>query len=118
MKLLLAIADPNIAEFFTVQRSTGEFAIGGWRDTKKNIKTRGNVSVATVTDVDAQPEGDRVRGAINVWCKQELFVTRTQPEKGVSDIVLWRGEQYRVLNVLPYPQRGYWKAFCVRMRGN
>lgn len=118
MKLNLAIADPNVASFFVIIRSVGEFAIGGWHDTKTKIRARGNVSVAAVTDIDEQPEGDRIRGAINVWCNQEIFVTHAAPTPGTSDIIFWHGEEYRVDSVVPYPERAYWKATCLRMSGS
>lgn len=119
MKLSLAFADPNIASFFSILRSTGgKFAAGGWTDTKTTLKGRGNVSLASPKDVKALPEGDQITGMISVWSRQELFVTHANDTPGTSDIIVWRKEQYRVVSVIPYPERGYWKAICARMSGN
>lgn len=118
MKLSLAIADPNVASFFVIRRSSGSFQAGGWQATNKDIKARGTVSVGAATDIDPQPEGDRITGMISVWCSQEMFATHAEPTPGNSDVIIWRKEQYRVMNVMPYPERGFWKAICTRMQGS
>jgi hypothetical protein len=117
MQLNCAIADPQMTEFFVIQRSTGQFSLGGFTDTKQNINAYGGVSVAGGKDLDQTPEADRVTGAMKFWMQKEIFVTHETPTAGVSDIIIWKGHHYRIASVLPYPNRGYWSAIGFRMEG-
>lgn len=118
MNLGLSIADPNVAEFFTVTRTVTSFVAGGTETTPMDIPLCGNVSAASARDINALPEGDFVSEALAFWCQQELFVTHADPQPGTSDVIAWQGERYRVMSVFRYPSRGYWKAICVRLAGD
>ncbi len=120
MDVSLAIADPNLSEFFTVLRSVGHFDAGGWVEDKKiTLKIYGVVSVAAVKDIDMTEEADQVRGMANFWARQEIFVTHENgsDSMGTSDVLVWRGEEYRVMQVAPYGNRGYWKGTAQRKLG-
>jgi hypothetical protein len=106
------VTDPDFAQTFTIRRSTGSFVTGIFQSTTTDIKAVGTISVANAKEVAMVPEGDVIKGMM-VFHSQVL-IQATRP-KGASDILIWRGEQYRVLNVFPYVDYGYYKALATRM---
>ena len=58
MNVGLGVADPNVADFFTIRRSSTAFVAGGTENTQTVIPTQGNISSASARDVNALPEGD------------------------------------------------------------
>ena len=125
MDLSLALADPNMAEKFTIIRSEGAWGLGGWQETKRtNITARGVVSVASAKQMDTLPEADTIHGAIVVNTRTQIFGTHiatSGPDDartpGTADIIVWRGQNYRVVTTNPYRTRGYWWAIAQRMLG-
>jgi hypothetical protein len=116
MNLSQALTDPQMAEFFLVLRSQGQFAAGGWTDTKTEIKFRGIIRIAQAEDLSMTEDADVVLGAIVIESGQKIYRTHADGQTaGVSDIVVWNGEKYRVFSVAPYPNRGFWKALAARM---
>ena len=113
------ILDADLAESFQIVRSAGQFVAGGWNDAKKTIKAFGIVTMARARDIEMLPEGDRTLEARAFYCTQPLYVSHdnSQDGRGTSDILQWGGSSYRVLNVLEYGNRGYWKAIAVRLSG-
>jgi hypothetical protein len=121
-----------LPEPYTIQRSTGQFTSSGWITTPTNVAGYGVVSVASAQDLNMVPEGDRVTGAMVFHSQQRIYETQQDGGYGqadyggggfgtaqqfVSDQIAWKGQLYRVLNVSPYPNRGYWRAVGVRMSG-
>ena len=113
------ITSGDMAESFTVTRSTGSFAVGGkWQENISVFTAYGIVTDAGARDLLQIPEGDRVKGAMIFWCKQELFVTRNAGDQsGVSDRINWQNDYFRVQSVKRYPQRGYFRAVACRLSG-
>ena len=63
MDLSQAVNDPDMAELFTIVRTSGAFAAGGWQPgTPQNIQGYGVVSIASGKDLEMVPEGDRIAG--------------------------------------------------------
>jgi hypothetical protein len=120
------VTDPDLAESYTIQRSTGSFEFGGWVTTPSTIPGYGVVSVATEQDLEMIPEGDRVTGSMVFHSEARIYETQLDGAGGitvgattqrVSDKILWNYQLYRVLHVSPYPNRNFWKAVAVRMAG-
>lgn len=113
-----AVTNSDIAETWTLTRSVGSFKVGGWsNDSSQPIQFYGVVSVAGQRELSMVPEGDRAMGAMVFWSIAEMFITNVTGSQ-TSDIITWRGEQYRIRNVRHYPQRGYFRAVAVRMVGD
>ena len=109
------ITDDDFAQSFNVYRISGVFGIGGWiADPEQTIPMSGVVTVTSVRDLEQIPEGDRVRGMMTFHTTEELFVTR---QGAISDEIEWRGDRYRVYQVSPYVDYGYFKAIGSRMSG-
>ena len=120
------ITDPDLAQSYTVLRSTGSFVKGLWtEDTPTSITMTGVITVANDRELDQIPEGDRIKGAMVFHSTQVLYTTRVGTNEsrkatrsGISDKIVWRGEQYKVLNVSPYIDYGFYKAIGERIKGN
>ena len=104
---------------FTVIRSTGgSWVDGEWTEgTPTEIEMQGIVSVANERELNMVAEGDRIKGAMVFHTIYEIFVTRTGNNKGTSDKIVWRGEEYKISNVAPYVDYGYYKGIGVRIKG-
>jgi hypothetical protein len=132
------VAGNLLTESYSILRSTGYFAIGGYKTKATEIPGFGVVSVATDQDLLMVPEGDRVSGAMVFHSEQRIYETQMDahppnsgfgqggydggtygsgPTQHVSDIILWNFQKYRILNVGPYPNRQYWRAIGVRLSG-
>lgn len=123
MDLSLAFTDPNISEAFVVLRSSGHPGAGGWvEDTVQEITAHGTIGIAASKDIETLPEADVVHGAITINTRTQLFVTHDVnadiSTAGTSDIIVWQNENYRILKLYPYRNRGYWWAVASRMAGN
>lgn len=108
------IQDPDFAQTYSVQRDSGKLVNGRWVPNTTNFDITGVVTVANSQDVQQLPEGDRVVGIMAFHSTQLLQITN--PE-GISDIITWRGEQYKLLQVYPYGDYGYYKALGARIQG-
>ena len=117
MDLSEVINDPELAEAFTILRSTGSFGAGGWSETKATVPAYGVVSPSSPDDIQQLPEGDRVAGNTTFYTSQAMYITHGGQQAGTSDIIQWQGQQWRLAQVWDYSTRGYYKAVGVRMSG-
>jgi len=119
MQVMDAIANCDLAEPYQVLRSNGSFVNGGYEEIETTLNLWGVVSNVSAEELSQTPDADRVTGARGFHCLQQLFRTHDDSQgTGTSDIIVYKGTQYRVLAVLPYANRGYWKAIAVRMAGD
>lgn len=112
------VLDGDMAEAYTILRSSGQWAAGGWQEKpRQSIAGFGVVSEARAKDIAMLPEGDRAGEFRAFYSAQPLFTTRESAYEGngTSDILVWQSIQYRILTVALYGNRGYWKAIAVRM---
>jgi hypothetical protein len=73
---VVADADLQAPQPFTILRSVGEFVIGGFESTTVSIPAYGPVQRATDREVQMLPEGDRVGGIMAFWWTQPIYSTR------------------------------------------
>ena len=112
------IHDPDFVQAFTVYRRSGDFVNGVWTgDTSEELTMLGVVTVMRATELRMVPEGDRISGGMNFHSRDPIYPTRVGEYQGTSDQILWRGSLYRVLNVAPYEDYGYYKASAERIEG-
>lgn len=120
------IEDPDFAQKFTVIRSVGSFVKGVWTEgTPIEIEMIGVISVASSKDLRQVPEGDRITGAMVFHSLKQIYTTRVgsgtgrrATTTGISDKILWRTEEYKIVSVSPYIDYGYYKAIGERIKGN
>ena len=112
------VDDQDFAQSFTITRSqNGKFVLGRWQNSTVTVGMWGSIQPPEPEELEQVPEGDRMLGVIAVHCTQRLYETNTNQTDGISDQVIWHGENYRVFKVYPWNDYGYWKALAVRMSG-
>jgi hypothetical protein len=109
------IHDPDFCQPYTLYRKTTVLVGGRPRHTEKIIQRNGVITAATTKDLLQVPEGDRVKGIIAVYDTEPLQVTN---ETGTSDEILWHDERYRLFQLWPYKDYGYYKALAERIAGD
>lgn len=113
------VTSPDLAQPFTIFRSTGgKFLAGNWTSQTQQIDYFGTVSVASSRDIEMIPEGDRVREVMAFWSDEPIYGTGSATSGRSSDIIVWQGNQYRVLAVFRYLDYGYYKALATRMKAD
>lgn len=110
------VNDPDLgAQPFTVQRYTnGTFTVDGFQETPATIPLFGAIQPATPESLRQVPEADRVEGMLEVFCQKELYRTN---QTGTSDVIVWRGTEYRIASVMPWVDANYWVAIAARIGG-
>jgi len=106
------IFDPDFCQNFVVQRKVGEWADGRFVESTGSFNFTGIIIPASAQEINQAPEGDRVTGMMKFYSVNEVYTTN---EYGTSDIVVWRGKSYRIINVTPFVDYGYFLAFGVYM---
>ena len=117
LNLSRVAVSPTLGSPYQIVRTTGHFDAGGWiSDAPATLNAFGIVSAGTDRDLQQVPEGDRVTGSkFFVWIKP-IYQTN-ESRSGISDVILFGGDQYRVKTVLVNGEAGYWKVHAVRMSG-
>lgn len=111
------VSDPDLAQPFTILRSTGSWVNGVWQSTVVSTPSYGVIAEPTEVDLEMVPEGDKVKGAIVVWSPQIIYATHaTEGAGGSSDIIIWNGLNHRVLQTKLYSDYGYYRAIATRMK--
>jgi hypothetical protein len=115
MDISWLIEDPDFAQIFTVHRRTGKWVEGAFElDPTRAITMVGVVQPAGAQDMEQLPEGDRVKGMMKFYSRQELYRSRVDGDgesAGVSDEVEWRGKRFKIISVIPWPDQGFYVAF-------
>ncbi len=109
------IKNPKFTQKYTVYRKAGDWVGGRWIPSESEITITGVVTAPSAKEILQVPEGDRVKGVMCFHAKQELFVTRSE---GTSDEIFWNRNRYRLSQVMPWADYGYWKAFGIRMEAD
>ena len=113
------INDQDFSGAFTVLRSQGSWNNGVWNPgTPQQVTLYGAIQPASEKETRVLPEGDQIVAAIKVYCTSPLYTTQVSPTAATSDLVVWNGENYRVLKLLPWQGNGYYRAIAARMAGD
>ncbi len=121
INLAAVIHSPMLSQSITIKRSSGiweegEFVSDGY--SPETLIMRGIVTVASPRDLQVVPEGDRQSGAIKVLTTERLYVTgETDCNSNFSDIIVWRGEEYRIHSVTPDADYGFYRTIATRVLG-
>lgn len=115
-----AVLDPDLGECFSVTRQTtgsGIFVAGSFQPGPTTKLTfYGIVSVAEPKTLRQVPEGDRVEGSMQIISSQRLYQTLASRD-ATSDVVTWKGDQWRVQSSAPWVSWGFWISVISRMKG-
>ena len=119
MNLGRVLSNPAFKRDFTVLRSIGDFAVGGWQEnTPKQIDMTGVVLPTTAKDILQVPEGDRVTESLTFYSILPLYVTHNDSRPGTSDRIMIDGGKYRLFAAKDYHAFGYYKVIGMRMSGD
>jgi len=106
------------SQAYTVLRSTGSFINGRWTENPEiEVSMYGLIMVMSEKELAQFPEADLIKGAMIFCSTQEIFTTRTGTSQGTSDRIVWRGEEYKIFNVAPWVDYGYFRAAGERTKG-
>lgn len=118
INLAHVIHSPMLSQSIKIERSAGEWENGefvpGMR--KRTISLQGIVTVASPRDLRMVPEGDRQSGAMKLLTQERLYVTGENGDN-YSDVLLWRGERYRIYSVTPDADYGFYRSIATRAVG-
>lgn len=113
INLSRVILDPRIRQStpFTIYRKSTTWQHGKPVSSENTISLNGIITPASARDLEQVPEGDRVGGEITILTIEPIYVTR---EEGTSDEVEWAGDRYRVFNVFPWKDYGFYHGIGIR----
>lgn len=110
--------DPDLGCDFTILRTTGEFALGGFDlATPAQIPAFGTIEIADDTALDQIPEADRITGSLICITTTPIYTTEMSTRQ-ISDQINWQGDLYKVQHVGPWKMNGFYAAVLVRITGN
>lgn len=114
------VNDPDFAQDWTVMRTTGRFAEGGYvASAPCSLAFYGIIQPASAEDMQQVPEADRITGAMSFISEQRMYTTRKASEcktSGLSDTITWNGQPYKIVSVEPWKDFGFWKAIGTRQQ--
>lgn len=112
------VNDPDFAQSFTITRSEGGVWVQGkWRNATITVGAWGSIQPPNPEELEQVAEADRVSGVIAVHTTQPIYETHVDATTGISDLVTWHDQTYRIIKVYPWQDYGYYKALAVRMSG-
>jgi hypothetical protein len=109
----------NSQEFLVI-RSQGSFVGGRWTEgTPLQITMRGIVTVMSERELAQIPEGDQIKGAMKFCSKDPIYATHKDgtTTSGISDQIVWQGERYKIFQVAPWVDYGFYQAAGERIKG-
>lgn len=111
------VNDSDLGSEFIIERSTGDWASGGW--TVKNVTNLvafGPVRTTAGKEIEQLPEADRIGELRTFRACQPMYVTAAQGMQ-TSDVLIWGGDRWRVINAKNYASTGYYFAIASRQAG-
>lgn len=112
------VLDPAFSQTISITRTTGSFVKGRFVGTTSSFNVVGTLTVNNPKDIVQTPEADRITGSINFFSVTQLYTTRdTLTTDGISDIITWKGEKYKILSSIPWGDFGYYQSTAIRMAG-
>lgn len=109
------IHDPDFCQPYTLYRKVTILIGGRTKTSEQDFQRSGVIVAANSKDLLQVPEGDRTKGLIAVYDTEPLLVTN---ETGTSDEIVWHDERYRLFQVWPSKDYGFYKALAERMVGD
>lgn len=110
------IHDPDFCtNFIVIKKSEPKWVKGELTQAETKLIVEGIVLPSSSKDIDMLPEADRVHG-LKSFFTDECEFALTNTEK-TSDVCIYRGETYKLLQVFDYSDNGYYKAIGTMIGG-
>jgi hypothetical protein len=113
------VLSPEWVQAVEVERSLGEWVKGRFeKKVIENLALLGSVTNAKPEDLELLSEADRMTEARTFHTTEPIYLTRDKDgEAGISDIVTWRDERYRIRIQSNNADYGFYRSVGVRERG-
>ena len=112
------VNDPDFAEQFSIERSSGAFVMGVYEQTQNIVKAYGVVTPSNPEEMQQVAEGDRLLGSITVKSSTQFLLSQTTAgggQENVADVIDWNNDRYRVVYLWPWQDFGYYKCIANRI---
>lgn len=104
----LTFDDDFCTAFTVVKRSATVWKKGVQTAAERRINVTGIVAPASSKDLELVEEGDRKHG-LKTFITNECPMNITDTEN-TSDVIIWQGNRYKLIQAFSYAQWGYYKA--------
>lgn len=107
----MLLTDPTIgAQQVQVTRKTGQWSGGRFeKSQEETFSVVGNLQPATPEQLEFFPEGEKREGQMVFYTTETLYLT---DDKKVSDVLTWRGEDYKIVNINRWQDFGFNIAYA------
>lgn len=107
--------DPEVgAQSFTIKRVSGKWKGGRLvENAAEEITAIGNIQPASVEQLKFFPEGEKRTGERVIYTTEALHLSEGEE---VSDSIMWRGEEYKIVRVDRWDDWGFNIAYAVLKR--
>ena len=122
INLSRVVHSPLLSQPVTFIRTSGRWVQGQFqKDQGETVRLRGIVTVAKPDDLNQVPEADRQGGGMKVLTTARIYETGsldTAPAAdglNFADVLVWRGQRYKVVSVAPDADYGFYRSICTRL---
>lgn len=99
--------DSDTAIIITVERTTGGYVNRKFvKNPPVTFKALASPQPASADDLQILSEGDREKSIIKFICNKAVYTTRDR-DGLPSDVIIWKGQRYRVINAADWNQFGH-----------
>jgi ATP-dependent Clp protease adapter protein ClpS len=108
------VASPEFTQQIIIKRHfNGRYVNGRFEQDEKEIKINAVVSASDEKTLSMVPEGDRNETIKSVHSLEKIYMTSSEVSKGenrTSDIIIYNGDEYKVIAVMDADDYGFTKA--------
>ena len=115
------VNSPRLREDFSITRTTGLWMNGRFTPNAPTTLNLTGIIIPTSEDMVQTPNGGLIQGELRVFTASKLYETKLDVQAGqdgvISDEIIWKGENWKVLQVRDFSDSGYYRAVCTREKG-
>jgi hypothetical protein len=113
------VASPEFTQQITIKRHyDGKYVNGRFTQKEKVFKINAVVSVSDEKTLSMIPEGDRNETTKTIHSLERIYMTSSEKSKGenrTSDIVVYNGDEYKVVAIMDADDYGFTKAVASKI---
>ena len=100
--------DPDFCTTFQIEKHSLTWEKGRPATSSTTITVTGIAGPSSPKDLEMVEEGDRVHGPKTFWTS--MAAMKISDTLTTSDVIIWRGQRYKLLHVWDYTDNGFIKA--------
>ena len=105
--------DPDFCTTFQIENHSLTWEKGRPATSSTTITVTGIAGPSSPKDLEMVEEGDRVHGPKTFWTA--MAAMKISDTLTTSDVIIWRGQRYKLLHVWDYTDNGFIKAIGDRL---